>query len=702
VLDPIVSLSIMNANDDDIGGKTVVAGTLVKFKINTNIRLGSGRETSDYVPATRTNSSGYMNILVKSESGATYTSLQTTSGSVTLENQFIDASPYYWNGTWDTGKVIGGQRAYQSGTYLISVESNLNNMRENYRNAGATYTGKTVSSVVALTIGSDTLKLSSNKDSIVRGKPFAVTIFGRASGIYNIWVKNAPDYSPVINSNVAGVTVSSNNTFATVTLDTSGMRVVEFLTSSDTKDQKYTIRVESTTDTQVKSDEINVNVGKGGISLVASGSQNYYLGEEIKLTGTNTETDYTYLFITGPNLDVGVKLDATTSYVINNDSTSFTQAVVDGDDTYRYDWGTSNADLDSGTYTLYAVSLPVDRNHLQSAVYATVPVTIKKPFVSASPSQPSIAKGDAVFIEGHAEGNPPAGVAIWIFGKNYARRFVQSVDSDSTFTYEIKSGETNLMASGQYFIVIQHPMQNGVFDIVTDPSYLINGVDTWIKNLQLGTGGTHIFKISGSGSLQGSDAAEALIQAIGDVNIDDTFTKFVINIAEPLISIDPISNKRIGDKFTLSGKTNLAIDDELMIEVYSSSFKPTAKTQSGEFAGVTQMVKVVKSDSGLNAFSLDIDTSAFKVDEYIVTAQGITQGTTGTALFNIGIAESPTPVVINISPIATAPVIITVPPTAPPTVVPTPSPTPTKSPGYGALVALIGLGVVAFIVVRRE
>jgi len=40
-------------------------------------------------------------------------------------------------------------------------------------------------------------------------------------------------------------------------------------------------------------------------------------------------------------------------------------------------------------------------------------------------------------------------------------------------------------------------------------------------------------------------------------------------------------------------------------------------------------------------------------------------------------------------------------PTAPPTAVATPTKTPTQ-PGFGALVALIGLGAVAFLVVRKH
>ena len=45
-----------------------------------------------------------------------------------------------------------------------------------------------------------------------------------------------------------------------------------------------------------------MKVEKGAVTIVAAGDQSYYLGEEIKFSGTNTETQTTYLFISGPNL----------------------------------------------------------------------------------------------------------------------------------------------------------------------------------------------------------------------------------------------------------------------------------------------------------------------------------------------------------------------------------------------------------------
>jgi PGF-CTERM protein len=114
-------------------------------------------------------------------------------------------------------------------------------------------------------------------------------------------------------------------------------------------------------------------------------------------------------------------------------------------------------------------------------------------------------------------------------------------------------------------------------------------------------------------------------------------------------------------------------------------------------------VQVTQGTNGLNALSFNVDASTFKPDEYLVTAtnQGVASivQATGTALFNVleASAQTATP-----TPVAT---VTTVAPTMmPTTAMPTtvaPTKTPTQ-PGFGALVALIGLGAVALLVVRRH
>ncbi|MFA6331779.1 MAG: DUF4349 domain-containing protein [Methanoregula sp.] len=68
------------------------------------------------------------------------------------------------------------------------------------------------------------------------------------------------------------------------------------------------------------------------------------------------------------------------------------------------------------------------------------------------------------------------------------------------------------------------------------------------------------------------------------------------------ITIDPIGDRYAGEKITITGRTNLPEGAEMLVQVYSSSFKPTQKSQGGEFSGATGTVSV--SDSGIAVAAL--------------------------------------------------------------------------------------------------
>jgi PGF-CTERM protein len=830
VADPTIDVKVWDfAQAADVSGKSVVQGTFLGFRVDTNMYNALIKTQRDFVVGSRSFqqylegsnrvfNDGFIDIKVKDESGTTLTRLYNgsvqggdaaTQWANNLTQQNVSFQPWYWgtapstlnpmggvagdNGqvlvnmtaapaNWSTGAIdINGQYNYPAGTYTVTAESNLNNMQENYKNAGASYTGKTISQAYTVTLVSDTVKIEANKDSVVRSKPFSVTITGRPAAFYTLWVKGTStmtggydDQPPMIVRNQAGVAFDIDNSaaaaisdqasfapgragnytfqngggtatdivyfdvcnggttainkqkvgngtflYANVTLSSAGTRVVEFTTTNWTKAQKYTIHVERQFDGTVmantialygtgsyKSDEVDVKVEKGAVTIVAAGDQSYYLGEEIKFSGTNTESYTTYLFIIGPNLQTdGSQIqsqDPRNNAVTNLQASTFQTATVAGDNTWSYKWGTSNYALDAGTYTVYAVSQPNNKANLQRAAYGTVSIIIKKPFVSATASQSTVAKGDKIFITGTAEGKPSKGVQIWVLGKNKAILANEAVNADSSFKYELRGTETASWYPGQYFVVVQHPMQNNQFDVYLRSNTVgaVGYGQVWNRMLNRANdaNGAQVFAVLGAGSLQGSDAAEALVQAINDPNVDDTYTKLQFLVEEPVIRVDAIGDKHVGDKFTITAQTNLAVDDEVLVQVYSSSFKPTQKSQSGEFSGATGTVKVTKGDGGMNKVSFDVDSSTFKPDEYLVTETGVIVVATGTALFNVleGAAPTavPTAVVTTAAPTAVA---TTVPPT---TVAPTP--TPTKSPGYGALIALIGLGAVAFIVVRRH
>jgi PGF-CTERM protein len=748
VVDPNIAIKIWDQNaNKDVTGKSVPAGNFENFRVETNIYSVTNRP--NYL------GEGFVNIRVKTADGATYTALwQSTTVSVPLTDQVVDASLWYWvpsgnvNQGWNTGVIdINGARVYKAGVYTVYAEISLNKMKDNYKAPdGSDYTGKTVTTTNTVSIASDTVKVEASKDVVVRGNPFSVTVTGRPNTYYVVWVKGtgqmtglATDQPPlmladqkdVANDPIGGpydigtyayeggagrtikqdVPAAPDNGvyyYAAVKTSNSGTITVGFTSGADTKDKKYTIRVErgpgalnmpapwnvNLYGDQYKSDEVDVKVEKGTVTVVSAGDQSYFLGQEIKLSGTNSETDTVYLFITGPNLPGnGGRLTDPRMAVTNNVGNTFTTADVMDDNTWEYKWQTANLNIDSGTYTVYALATPNDRNNLGDAQYATVSLIVRKPFVSATASQSTVAAGDKFYLRGVAEGKPSPGVAVWIMGKNYVLYTTESVNSDGTFEKEITEGVTSNMASGQYFVVVQHPMYNDQLDVYprADAGYSNRYV---VGPYPIMGAENIIFTLQGPGSLQGSDAAEALVIALDNPSVDDTYTKLQFLIEEPSIRISPITEKMVGDKFEIQGTTNLAVDDELLIEVVSSSFAPTSKTQSGEFSGATGTVKVVKGTGGFNTWAFPVDSTTFKPDEYIVKVQGVTVDVTETTLFNV--VEGVVTTVTTAPPVTTA--VTTAATTAPPVT----TAVPTTTPGFGALVALIGLGAVAFLIVRKH
>ncbi|MEI8330532.1 MAG: hypothetical protein WCF90_02595 [Methanomicrobiales archaeon] len=296
---------------------------------------------------------------------------------------------------------------------------------------------------------------------------------------------------------------------------------------------------------------------------------------------------------------------------------------------------------------------------------------------------PSIANGDPVYIHGIATGHPQQGLQIWLFGNNYAKITTVSTNADNTYEYELTSADTLTLSPGQYFVLIQHPMMNGVFDVYYDP-----GTGSVI-NRQLGSG-MSIFQLTGGGSLQTTAGANALMDAISSQNIDGATVSFIVN--PPTAIISPVGDHRVGDPFTVSGSTNLAVGDTMVVEITSSSFKPTSKSQSAEFSGASGMVTVVPGTGALNRWSFPVDASTFKPDKYIVKMSGTTIDISASTLFNIyavplTTAAVPTPVIT----LQTSIPVVT-------TGIPTTIPTTKKSP-VPVFVILGAVGLVAIVMI---
>jgi hypothetical protein len=97
-----------------------------------------------------------------------------------------------------------------------------------------------------------------------------------------------------------------------------------------------------------------------------------------------------------------------------------------------------------------------------------------------------------------------------------------------------------------------------------------------------------------------------------------------------------IGDHRVGEKFTISGTTNLAPGNQLLVEIVSTSFGPTNKSASGQFYGTSGIVNVTRGVvEERNRWAFDVDTTGWVPDLYQVTVSGVTVNVRGSSSFRL-------------------------------------------------------------------
>ena len=97
-----------------------------------------------------------------------------------------------------------------------------------------------------------------------------------------------------------------------------------------------------------------------------------------------------------------------------------------------------------------------------------------------------------------------------------------------------------------------------------------------------------------------------------------------IHVGEPFfISADPIGIHSIGEKFTITGTTNLPAGEDLDYYVMTSSFNPGGP-RFGNPSNASGTARVVTGNSGNNSWSFTLDTNEFRPDEYFVDLRSST------------------------------------------------------------------------------
>jgi inhibitor of cysteine peptidase len=142
----------------------------------------------------------------------------------------------------------------------------------------------------------------------------------------------------------------------------------------------------------------------------------------------------------------------------------------------------------------------------------------------------------------------------------------------------------------------------------TSPVPLGEGVRTWSYTVDAATFRPDEYIVVVTG-IEHSVTATALFNVIAGPPGTQTDQQVIrVPVSQPgdnqemFITIDPIGTYYVGENFAITGTTNLPVgEDEMLVEVMSSSFAPTTKTQSGEFSGSTGTVHASSGGSGLGS-----------------------------------------------------------------------------------------------------
>ena len=162
----------------DVSGKSVLRGEPIQFGIANNLYPSL---TTNRTPVYNTSTGdGYIDLFVQNPSGAIMNKLYTEqvaspANKTTLWSINVTTSPYIWGQSpldaaadgsagvppfsWHTNASNNSQHMYEPGAYSVWAESQLNNMKSNYLNGGAAYSGKTVSQIKTITIVTKRVKV---------------------------------------------------------------------------------------------------------------------------------------------------------------------------------------------------------------------------------------------------------------------------------------------------------------------------------------------------------------------------------------------------------------------------------------------------------------------------------------------------------------------------------------------------------------
>lgn len=444
-------------------------------------------------------------------------------------------------------------------------------------------------------------------------------------------------------------------------------------------------------------------------------------GDYIKLSGTvkGAQSDIPiYLYVTGPNLpENGASLTGTP--VVDGDTSTFTvYAYSIMFNLWEGGWITSG--FEPGTYTIHAnlkpygyieSSMPGGKGYASDISHDYVISDQSVHAKSDDSNSGYFAQGDFVRYNISARGSPGTkggmygDIRWYIIGSNFRyadmKTKYQLVENPSFFGVTAPQGTTSFeynrsfsynLDPGTYYLVVQHPGPNTVFDVTPD-------VTGGSFNVLTTTWGTS----SNIGTQQSDNAAYTLTNMISDAQSDDLYVITELTIQKPQIEIHQLGNTPIGSSITINGTTNYYTDDTFSLKIQRLDFdnpdNNVAMMVPTERIHPLSISPYAKYMSRTFSFG-EIDTSTWFPGTYEAKVTNVDTGVSTAMTFTVGgeaevdatvIAETYDPALTTQQ---TPEPVQTNKPAS------TPFPTQTKSPGFSYAVPAVLFGLMLYL--RRK
>lgn len=618
--------------------------------------------------------------------------------------------PTGWMTGWrDAGSGTETDYNYKLGNYDVTAVCNVNNMFKNRDRQGFTWD----SHPVELTARDISVSATAPSGSKNRDAQFTATVTGMPNTLYEIFIYDEcppkitgkicdrPPYIigdrdalakkgiyldeiagpyttgalPVVDCCTQNMTIrqavpsgdaypskgdwdtleKGTRYYASVRTGPDGTVTIPFWIDTTVKPGTFTIQAQDRLYDLRSTTTVAVSLGSitGTVKSVngAAGST-FYVGDEIWIDGTNSDSNTTYVWLTGPGLEAcGVNLfDPTGS---SDPVTTVVYDTKNGQSNYwriEPNWNTGEVPIGPGEYTLWMAS--VDSGCMncqcnttgssttcgfgncfgvdceegvcglihcpQCAAVTNTTITLIEPDLTANindttrcccPGYPCGKLGGVseMWLTGNSGGNSCKQLQVWLFGqsqfglKNYLMA-VTPIYCDGTYKFELNKGllqangiDLCSLATGKYDIIVQAPGVNNKFDIrlgeqeKTGDRYVLTTMPTNESKL---------FKIEGKDSLYAGVALKALVEGLNDPAVDDLYAHTTFELKDKACegNVDFTADKTQGNS-----PLNVTFTDTSVMEGVSWSWQ-----RNGVVFSTEQNPKVSFTDTGKYTISLTV------------------------------------------------------------------------------------------------